>query len=45
MVENYVSPACYVTEIELEGVLCLSDANGSFVHNGVSGDDTELFDL
>ena len=21
MVENYVSPACYVTEIELEGVL------------------------
>ena len=31
MVENYVSPACYVTEIELEGVLCLSAQ-----HEGIS---------
>lgn len=30
MVENYASPACYVAEIELEGVLCLSATHGEF---------------
>ena len=40
MVENYISPACYVTEIELEGILCLSAT-----HEGVSCDpnDDPLF--
>ncbi len=43
MVENYVSPACYVTEIELEGVLCLSGQ-----HEGMRQDengDLDLFNL
>ena len=39
MVENYISPACYVTEIELEGILRLSG-----VHEGVeNGGDIDMF--
>jgi hypothetical protein len=43
MVKNYVSPACTVLEFEYEGVLCLSGTNGQFVHQGITGDDREIF--
>lgn len=41
--ENYVSPACGVSEIEFEGILCLSGQ-----HEGIQQDgngDLDLFNL
>ena len=38
--EIYVSPACSVSEIEYEGVLCLSAE-----HQGISGDDSPMFNF
>ena len=43
MVENYISPACYVTEIELEGVLCLSDASVNATHGEFNLDQGEVW--
>lgn len=43
MVENYISPACNVTEIQLEGVLCLSDASVNATHGEFNLEEGEVW--
>jgi hypothetical protein len=39
----YETPSCSVMELLLEGVLCTSGINSNFYHQGISGDDSEIF--
>ena len=43
-VQAYETPSCSVVEICFEGVLCGSNANGGFSHEGIEGiDDESIF--
>lgn len=41
--KNYTSPSCQVMEMETEGVLCASDWSGGIDHDGIVGDDNDIF--
>ena len=49
MTENktaqYVSPLCTKLEIALEGVLCASEMNFGSDHEGIHGNDDEIFNF
>ena len=42
-VKAYETPSCSVVEICFEGVLCTSNTNGGFSHQGIDGDDESIF--
>lgn len=39
----YTSPSCTVMEMKNEGVLCASDWSGGIDHDGIVGDDNDIF--
>ena len=38
----YTSPHCFVTELFVEGFICVSNFNGGGYHDGIYGDDDSL---
>jgi hypothetical protein len=42
-IQFYESPVCLVLGVEHEGILCSSGINGGFNHDGVGGNDDDIF--
>ncbi|MBR5562981.1 MAG: hypothetical protein IKW11_02000 [Bacteroidales bacterium] len=42
-IQYYESPVCLVMEIAHEGLLCTSGLNGGFGHDGIGGNDDDIF--
>ena len=42
---KYMSPICSIVEIENEGILCGSDFSGGFDHDGIGGNDDDIFNF
>ena len=40
---NYESPVCLIMEIAHEGLLCQSNLQGGFGHDGVDGNEDDIF--
>ena len=43
--QKYTSPVCSIVEIENEGILCASELDGGFDHNGIGGNDDDIFNF
>lgn len=42
-IQFYESPACLILETEYEDMLCSSGIDGDFIHDGIVGDDDDIF--
>jgi hypothetical protein len=39
----YITPHCSIVEIYSEGLLCQSGGIGNIEHDGITGDDSDIF--